>query len=150
MRQGSSLFELVVAIGVVGLILLTLVSLSTLSVRNSAFAQNESEAARLGQETIEWLRGERDKNWSAFVGQVTISPKRCVKAPSWNSSPTGPCRSTDVISVIFTREVDFTTVDTNGDTFVDRVEAVVSVSWLDGQGSHTIKNSTYYTDWRLR
>ncbi|MBI2103912.1 hypothetical protein HYT59_02815 [Candidatus Woesebacteria bacterium] len=152
-RNGQSLFELVVAIGVVALILYALVALATLSVRNASFARNESEAARLGQEAVEWLRLERDKGWDQFIQNVTVvavGTTRCVEDTSWSEVSIGDCTPSNRISSLFEREVVFGTDDTNNDAFADRVTAEISVSWTDGQGYHEIKNSTYFTDWRVQ
>lgn len=149
--SGSSMFELVVAIGIIGLILLTLVSLATLSVKNASFSRNQSEAARLGQQALEWLRSERDKNLNTFVTSTTTNQKICMTNPlSWSSFPVGPCGTANTISGIFKREADFTATDEDGDTFIDKVEAVITVNWADSQGDHTVRNSTYFTDWRLK
>lgn len=149
--SGQSLFELVVAIGVIGLILLSLVSLATISVRNASYSKNNAEASRLGQEVIEWLRRERDTSWTNFVSQSTTSITRCVLGPSWAETKTGVCTTpNDLISGIFLRQVDFLSSDTNGDTFADRIEVGVKIFWTDGLGYHEVKNSTYFSDWRLQ
>lgn len=155
MRQngGQSLFELVVAIGVVSLILLTLVSLATLSVRNASFSRNEAEAARLGQEVVEWLRRERDTNWDNLVTQSGRALVQCVVDTSWADTRPAPCTSADIVDDIFQREVDFTCLTDcrlNNDSFVDRIEAVISIRWVDGQGAHEVKNSTYFSDLRVQ
>ncbi len=169
-NSGQSLFELVVAIGIVGLILLTLVSLATLSVRNASQSRNDAEAARLGQEMIEWLRHERDTNWTLFVTQSTTIPKRCAPGQAgssyqWTDTHAGGCNqssSTDRISNLYFRELNFCPTeinecvndlsfsDTNTDGFVDRVPVVVKVYWTDAQGYHEVKNTTYFTDWKIQ
>ncbi len=149
--KGQSLFELIMAIGLVGLILLVLVQLSTVSVRNANSSQNEAEAARLGQEAVEWLRLQRDViGWDQFIAKTTSTPTICLMNTSWTQTKPGPCTSGDYISKIFQREVVFEANDTNADGKYDRVEVVISVRYNDGQGTHTVKNSTYLTDWRLQ
>ncbi|OGM05201.1 hypothetical protein A2125_01715 [Candidatus Woesebacteria bacterium GWB1_43_5] len=152
------MFELLVAIGVIALILSSLVSLATLSVRNAGFARNESEAARLGQDASEWLRGERNKDWDDFIAMATTGSvattsqiaRLCVKGVSWPQTHLGDCFASDTISNLFLRTIDFELQDTNGDTYYDLANAVITVHWTDGQGYHEIKNSTYYTDWRIQ
>lgn len=152
--QGQSLFELVVAIGIIGLILLALVSLSTLSVRNATTSRNQAEGARLGQEAIEWLRGERDKDWDDFLAQVTTPNYKCLEGLSWSQANPGACSTNDLISSIYQREARFECInldcDINNDGTDDEVDAVITVFWTDAQGYHEIKNSTHFTDWRLQ
>lgn len=149
-RKGSSLFELVVAVGIMGLILVALASLATLSVKNANQARNEAQAARLGQELIEWLRNERDQNWNTFISNATSSQQRCMPVTSWTQSFAGPCTSDNLISNSFKREVSFYNLfDTNSDGSVDTVDINITVSWSDKQGVHETKNITRFTHWKL-
>jgi type II secretory pathway pseudopilin PulG len=150
MVRGQSLFELVVAMGLVGMVLLTLVALATVSVRNASFSRNQAEAARYGQEAIEWLRLERDGGWVDFVSQTTLTPTRCVRGTSWGETRIGSCAEEDKIDNLFFREVEFVPADTDGDGYFDRIEVLVSVYWNDARGYHEVRNSIYYTDWSLQ
>ena len=145
--SGQSMFELVLAIGIMGIILLSLVALATLSVRNASFSRNQAEASRLGQETIEWLRHERDTSWSTFVTNTTASPTRCVVTPEWSGAKLGGCTGADIINGLYFRRAEFTPTDINSDTYIDRIEVVVIVSWQDARGNHEVANSIYYTNW---
>jgi Tfp pilus assembly protein PilV len=146
---GQSFFELIVAIGMIGFVLLALVSLATLSVRNASFSRNQAEAARLGQDLVEWLRVERDSDWNNFVAKTTQSPLLCFRTANWSDTTIGQCNTSDMIKGLFYREAAFSYVDANGDTRNDTVEAIIRVYWTDGQGYHVVTNSIYYTDWRL-
>jgi type II secretory pathway pseudopilin PulG len=133
-----------------GLILVALASLATLSVKNANQARSEAQAARLGQELIEWLRNERDQNWNTFISNATSSQQRCMPVTSWTQSFAGPCNSDNLISNTFKREVVFFPVqDTNSDGLADTLVITISVSWSDKQGVHETKNITRFTHWKL-
>ena len=152
-QKGQSLFELIMAIGLVGIILLVLVQLATISVRNATSSQNEAEAARLGQEAVEWFRLQRDSiGWDQFVAKTTAIPKICLMGTSWAQAKPLECSANDQLSQIFQRDVEFMGTDTNSDPEgkIDRIEVIIRVKWRDGQGTHTVINSTYFTDWRLQ
>lgn len=144
MKKGQSLFEVVIAIGVIGIIIAGVVSLAAGSIRNSTFSRNNSLATRYAQEAIEWMRGERDADWVTFYNRATVAGNMyCLDSLSWAKAR--PCNAGEYIAgTILTRRVIFTPVPTL------EVEAEVTVLWADSQGIHQVASSTVYTDWRSR
>lgn len=143
MNKGQSLFEVVIALAVITIILVSLVTLATLSIRNTSYSANRTLATRLTQQTIEWLRGERDADWNAFVSHTSI-PIWCLSSLAWDPSFQGNCGSTNgsrVAGTIQKREVYFT-------SGVNSVQALVRVYWADAQGDHESRTSTDFTNWR--
>ena len=138
--KGQALFEIVFAVGIASLVLIGVVSLVTTSVRNTDFAQNETSATKLTQEATEWLRKERDENWTAFASYSVSDPgkKTNLGKLEWGLS------DNEVPGTHFTREVVLETLETN------KIEATVSVSWKDSQGRHSVESITRYTDWTNR
>lgn len=144
--RGQSLFEVVIALAVSTAVIVGLVILATVSIRNAAFSKNKTLAARYSQETAEWLRGERDSGFDDFEGHALASANWCMPELNWNKI--GVCGDGDKISgTPFTRQVTFTVTIQDGKV---TVEADVSVSWEDSQGSHIVKSVTGFTDWRQR
>jgi Tfp pilus assembly protein PilV len=134
---GQSLFEVLVAVGISALILLGVVSLATSSVRNSNFSKNNSQATKYTQEEMEWLREQRDADWSAFMSSV--GGGGCSGTLSWG----GNCS----INPTFIRTASFTcsffnpgppptTTGAICNASANIVDAQVSVTWQDAQGSH--------------
>lgn len=130
--RGQSLFEIIFAVAIAALIMTAVVVLSTDSVRNSSFSRNQTLASRLAQEAHEWLRSERDSDWTTFAGRVGTT---CLGALSWS----GSCA---VTGTPFSREVTLTLINPT------TVEADIIVSWTDGQGTHEVRSVTRLTDWR--
>lgn len=143
--QGQSLFELVLAVVVVGVTLVVLVRLVGKTINNTTFSRDRTLANRHTQEAVEWLRGERDKNWQTFLGKSSVGgSKYCLSSLNFNQN--GTCGGA-LIDNLFTRETIITRV-TDATTGRDIVNAVVTTGWNDSQGYHESRVSTTFTDWR--
>lgn len=150
MRNGQSLFEVIFAVGIAALILLAVVSLASTSVRNASFARNDSIATKYAQEAGEWLRQQRDLNWSNLITNSSTTPK-CLGNLNWSSGCT-------IGTTTFSRTIEFAcfqytsppplfTSRACGDLSVNTVDILVIVSWTDAQGTHNVRNQTRFTNW---
>jgi type II secretory pathway pseudopilin PulG len=160
-EKGQSLFEVLFAIAISALVVAGVASLASVSVRNSSYSRNNSIATRFAQEATEWLRSERDADWTTFLTNVRASATYCLDSLSWTN--TGICTSAEAVSgtTIFFREVTFTCLKENlappppftsavcADPDINNVEAKVEVSWTDAQGIHSVTTNTRFTDWIL-
>lgn len=139
---GQSLFEVVVALAVITIILVSLVTLATLSIRNATFSQNKTAATRIAQQSVEWLRGERDNDWQAFVTHAA-TPVWCMPTLSWTiQGNCGVGAGNYVAGTVMLREISFVVVDPN------TVQTTVRVFWTDSQGGHESHTTTNFTNWR--
>ena len=139
--QGQSLVEVVIAIALISVILISLVGLASLSIRASAFSRNQTEAQRYTQQSAEWLRSEKDASWTTFKANAAAGTYCLNTGNNWGSG--GSCASGSTISgTIFTRSVKFTN---NAD---GTIEADVSTSWLDAQGTHIEPTSIIFADFK--
>jgi hypothetical protein len=156
-ESGQSLFELVVAVAISAMVIVVLVSLATVSIRNSSFSNNKARAATYTQEAAEWLRGQRDSDISTFitsVGLATDPNKRCLNVfPTTVAFLTiAPCGSgTTIAGTPFQRYVVFSinTYSVNGQN-KEVMTADITVFWSDAQGLHEVTNATNFSDWRQR
>jgi type II secretory pathway pseudopilin PulG len=151
LNRGQSLFELVVAIGISALVIVVLVSLVSNALQNAAFAKNETLAGHYAQDTVEWLRGQRDADINSFVTNVSSSfgITKCFNTLAW--SAVGPCDASDKISGLFVRQITFKSINVvvSGVT-KNIIEADITVSWTDSKGLHVVTNATDFSDWRQR
>lgn len=139
---GQSLFEVVLALGIMTLITVGVVILTLYSIRNASFARNKNLAAKYAQEAIEWLRSERDNDISIFKSRVP-TVDYCLNSLSWSN--TGQCGVSEYIpNTNFVRDLSFT-VDLTDKTIIT---ATVVVYWTDSQGYHESRSSTDFTDIR--
>lgn len=145
--RGQTLFELVVAIGIGVLIVTAIVRLVTISVRNSTFSKNKAEAARYSQETLEWLRAEKERDWGAFYGRSADPTYWCLASLSWPSS-SGQCGQNQTITgtTLFTRLVALDRDDVDQDGTADDIEAIVTVTWTESGQVHSSTAATHFGD----
>lgn len=139
-NSGQSLFEVVIAVGLSALILSAVASLSAGTVRNSGFTRNNAIATKYAQEALEWLRSQRDADWTNLSNNIG---NKCLNT----SPPTGltnpPC--SQILTTVFSRQITLALVDVADP---DKIDAEVIVSWTDAQGTHEVKSQTRFTNWR--
>lgn len=148
-NRGQSLFEVVLALAISVLIIVALVALAASAIRNTTFSKNKTLATRYSQEATEWLRGERDADWTVFYTRAA-NPLYCLKSLSWAEATIGACTAgQEIDSTPFKREVGFDrTVVVVGGLPKNVVETEIKVYWQDAQGIHEVKSVTNFTDWR--
>jgi prepilin-type N-terminal cleavage/methylation domain-containing protein len=138
LNRGQSMLEVLVAIAIAALIMMGVVSLSTVSVRNSSYSRDNSLATKFAQEAMEWLREERDKDWTDFAaraGTYTINCQPLLES-SWDTS----CGA---INGKFVRSAELSVVDFDP----NRISATVTVQWQDGDKTHRTRAVTRFTNW---
>ena len=164
-ETGQSLFEVIFAIAIAALIMIGVVALGSKTIRNTSFSRNQAIATNYNQESIEWLRGERDAGWDFFISQTALSNSWCLKELSWTgSTDSSACGVNGYVSGsnLFIRQVNFECFRSNfppptplvaqprncGDFDVDTARATITTSWTDSQGDHKAESVTSFTDWR--
>ena len=122
--KGQSLIEVVAGLAVMMIVVLSLVSVTTVSVRNAGFSRNQMLATKYAQEWIEEARNLRNTQTEAvfFLG--------------------GSCDK-DENGEVFTRE-RVCSLSSDGKT----IEVVVTVSWADDNGPHESRLTTELTNWQ--
>ena len=147
--SGQSLFEVIFALGIIAIMMTSVVSLTTKTVSNASYSTSRVQATHLAREAIEWLRQERDASWSSFTcyaSAVGDTYTYCLNDLSSWPATSGDC--TDPITgTNFEREVDLTLRSSAGGT-EDIIDAIVTVSWTDAQGEHSVSSATEFTKWR--
>ena len=154
--KGQSLFEVVLAIGLIGMILVSVVSLASLYVKTTNSSKVKSLASKFSQEGIEWIRSQRDQDWTTFASKSSAgtriwcisdltwpagsSPWYCNHSGSWDYIPDP---DNPALDSIYKREVFLTTL-VAGTT----IEAQVFVYWDDDSGYHEVRTSTILTRWK--
>ncbi|MBI4100334.1 hypothetical protein HY439_01200 [Candidatus Microgenomates bacterium] len=70
-QTGQTLIEVMFAVALAVFIILALVAVAGLAVKKAQFAKHQAQARAYAQETVEWLRSERDKGWVQFHSHLT-------------------------------------------------------------------------------
>ncbi|MCX6705599.1 MAG: hypothetical protein NTV24_00635 [Candidatus Woesebacteria bacterium] len=148
LEKGQSLFEVVMALGVIAVITVGVVSLSVNAIRNAAFSKNKTLAGRYAQEATEWLRSQRDNDFNIFEDNVQTSPRCFPTTPlNWNGR-VGTCLDAEKIpNTPLFRLISFSTTTISGKIVI---QADIKVYWTDAQGYHEARSATSFTDWRQR
>lgn len=145
LEGGQSLFEVVLALGVITAISVGIVSLTVSAIRNAAFSKNKTLAGRYAQQATEWLRSERDNDFDAFQTHA-LTLRWCLSELNWEK--VGVCGDSDKIAgTPLSREVSFLSNLVSGKTVI---EADVKLYWQDAQGLHETRSVTSFSDWRQR
>jgi Tfp pilus assembly protein PilV len=144
LQRGQSLFEVVVAIAISALIVTAVVALATNSIQNSSFSRDKTIATNYVQETMEWLKQERDQNSDIFNVKAEFSRSSdvtyCLDSLSWPVVPKSCTSDEVVVGTNFIRELTFPSCA--DPCPVDIVEAKVTVYWIDSKGVHEVTSST--------
>jgi hypothetical protein len=147
--KGQSLFEVILALFIITLIIVAVVILSTNSISNSLLSRNKSLASKYTQEAVEWLRKQKQIDFTLFKNNITSNPTTyCLTAAlNWNLS--GNCslldNSENIGTTIFRREVSLTSELDGGKPLIT---ANVVTFWDDSKGRHEARTVTYFTDTR--
>lgn len=153
---GQSIIELLVALSVLMMVLLSLVSVAALSVRNSDYTKKKSRATQYSQQGLENIRALRDSvEWTEFVESYTDG----VNGNYWGLAatdvvPNGPCPSTPNLpssNPIFIRCVRFQFIPSvppqPSPPYPGSIVKVhVTVKWDDLIGTHISSASSQFTD----
>lgn len=147
MNKGQSLFEVVVALAIVTLVVVAIITLAASSIRNSSYAKNKETAARYSQEATEWLRGQRDNDWVTFASHASASPGLtwCLSSLSWPATAGACSESAYIGNGFFKREAAVSYPDPLN---LDNIQVDVRTYWVDSQGDHEVKTSTFLANWK--
>lgn len=139
---GQSLIEVVVATGMMALLLTAVLSLISLSVKNSRLAKDRTKAVGLAQGGVELMRAYRDSNWNDLY---SVSDGTNYDLPdNWivGDGLIDGCPADNNIDGFFTRCVQVT-----ADGFDPQVIIQVVVSWHEGSQTYQTAQSTRLSKW---
>ena len=149
-QSGQSLFELVVAVSVVGLTLVAILQLVSTSISNNTFSEDRTRATQYTQEALEWARAERDRDWGEFTAQAGtgVGNTHCIATlPADVNGLSGTeCGAEEFITDTILRRQITLIYDPGIDQ--NSVDVRVVTSWEDSDGVHESRISTYLTNWR--
>lgn len=145
---GQSLIEMIIAMSVAVIIVISLVGLTIVSLKNSQFAKSQTTATKLTQEAMEKIRQWRDTNWTDFsskVGQTLVVSGNC------QLSPTFSCASTLSTCPIIGNEASlinsqFLRCATLADAGADQINVTVLTVWQDSAGIHQSSASSIFSN----
>jgi hypothetical protein len=144
-EKGQSLVEVLIAVLVVTLVLTAIVVSVLVSLKSVRFSQHKSRAAFLGQEGIEWVRGERQGlGWGEFVNYASeTGANYCLETlETITEKVAGECGDLEVIDGIYERDV---LLAKDADSV--EVAAEVKVEWFEGENRFASNVSASFNQW---
>ncbi|PWU22889.1 hypothetical protein C5B42_04875 [Candidatus Cerribacteria bacterium 'Amazon FNV 2010 28 9'] len=153
-QSGQTLIEVIIALGLIVMVLITLVAALTLGFRNNQTAKEETLAKDRVREAIEWIRQLRTSmGWDAFYSMVnndgsTVTycldtlPTSVAAAQALTN---GQCGNLQPLSgtTNFYRDMTLTIVGTNA----DEIDVTVTVSWSSGGKNHDSTSTLNIKKW---
>ncbi|MEK7513538.1 MAG: hypothetical protein AAB430_00120 [Patescibacteria group bacterium] len=146
LNSGQSLVEMVVAVGMMSLLMVALLSVTSLSIKNTRLAQSRTQAVGLVQEGVELMRAYRDFNWNGFYAKA--NGQSYVLLDNWTVetglTQTG-CSQTSYFdaSNFFSRCVKLSTIEAGN------VSVEVTVYWQEGSQLKQVVQSTNLSLWEI-
>ena len=128
-KQGQSLVEVVVAIGVMGLVLTSMVMAVTIGIKTTRVAKERVEARHLIENRLEEARRERDTDPDSFFGLGN------------RTDPTEQVGTNPMYSLT----TSYTEIVPG-----EQIEVEVEVTWVDGANDYVVTGSTYLSKWEVR
>ena len=135
-NRGSTIIELLIAVMVVGLIVTAVANAVTFSIKNTGESRYRQVATILGQQVIEFVRGERNRKGLLNLKNTLVSGTYCFKTIPANldTTPTpGQCSESlaDYIPMAGTNFLREVTVSVGGAPEYSML-VTTTVSWADG------------------
>jgi len=136
--KGQSLIEVLVALGVVSLLLVSLLTIVSTSIKNSRIAKDRTLAVELAQEGMELMRAYRDFSWSEFSDKA--SGTNWLLVDDWTVEVGLDVICPSTVADYFKRCVELS----SGDGVVD-VQMIVS--WFEGDQEMQTVQTTKLSRW---
>jgi len=134
-NKGFTLIEIIVFITVFAVFFVTAAYVVTVSLRILKFNQDKLVASHLASELNEWVRGEKEVDWSSFANTKAsqVGTTWCFKTSPITAWPSlaSSCSVAEQYVLLgqFKREVKLTTNSASAPT---QVTSQITVSWREG------------------
>lgn len=140
-KRGFSLIEVLVFVTILSLFLIVAASIITTSIRQNTAKINFLKATHYNQQLLEWIRSEKETDWSTFVSRGSaIGTFYCFTSdvPTWSIAS---CAYD--LGGLFKRYAVIKTVGSP----VTQVEVAIGTDWQEGGNTNTTKLHTVFSIW---
>lgn len=139
-RNGLSLIELLIAVGVISVILVGISAVATRSVNVQTYSKEQTQATKLAEEQIERVRAFRDRNG---FNALTCASQCSIQS---NLSRSTTTLTVSNFTVWFTvRQPGACPVPAG---LTQMKEVVAYAQWTDRRGTHQARKTECFSDWR--
>lgn len=135
-QKGFSLVEILVFTSIVSVFFVVATTVATYSLTVMKSNENKIRATRAAEEIIDWLRGEKEANWTTFSARAG---SWCFNntTPSWDTADNNTC-SQYSLQNMFKRDVSLVP-DVTG-----QIRVNVVVSWTEGSATYSVPVNTVF------
>lgn len=146
-KNGMTLLEVLIIVTLLTLVMLGVAQLISMSLKGAKLNQEKILATRYADELQEWLRGEKEAEWSTFAGKASETGRTyCFNNVSLSWPSIGNCNNVYGLYDMYKREVILTSSeDASGD--VVKVELQINVNWNNGGNEYSIPIDSVLTPW---
>jgi len=149
LQKGLSLLEVLAFVTILSIVFLGIASSTIQSIKRTKFTEQKLIATRYAEELEEWLRGQKEEDWTTFYATHAGSSGKTYcfddaiydenNDMSWPSE--GDCGSLYGLRGQFKREVVLT------QSLSSQVQVVISVDWKDGANIFSVPLNTLFAKW---
>jgi type II secretory pathway pseudopilin PulG len=135
---GFSLVEVLVFTAVLGLFFMAAMSVTTYNLKAMKTQEHKILATRYAEEGIEWVKEEKENDWTTFIARGTSGGKTyCLNNLEDDWSTLGDCGSSYNLGSppFFIRKL----LITNSGSPVNQVDALITVVWEEGSNNPNIQ-----------
>lgn len=143
-KKGFSLIEVLIFVSILSLVFVTASSATVYFLHNLKSNEYKLIASRYSEEIVEWLRAQKDIDWTLFAQQS--GQTYCFNTTPIVSWPTaGACTQYNLDSMYY-REVTLQSI-IDGNGVLSQVTASAKIQWLDSGNTHSIPINTRFSLW---
>jgi prepilin-type N-terminal cleavage/methylation domain-containing protein len=139
-NQGQTLIEILIAMGIAGVIVTAMTISVTSAINNANYSKNQSLATQYSQEGMEIVKQMQQVNYQTFNA---LSGRYCLAQTCSSLTVNGICGknpggnntncAVNINNNLFIRQVDMLAVGAPLSKCVNSTQATVSVLWTDGK-----------------
>lgn len=146
-HRSFSLIEVLVFVTVLSFFFVTAMAVATFNIRNTKVQEHKILATRYAEEATEWIRYEKESDWSIFVTRdpAATGTTYCLNnSNGLNWDIASPCGDVYALGTpaIFKREVYIK--DTGLPPGVSQVDVTITVSWIDYNTTFNVSVPTVF------
>lgn len=141
------MIEVLIFITLISLIFIAMSYLSVASIRSAKSNQYKIMATHYAEELREWLRGEKEVDWTIFDDYAAYPTgisycMNTIPASIASMPSSGTCGNSYALDNVFKRDL---TLTANSDS--SRIDAFITVSWREGTNSFQVPVAASFAVW---
>lgn len=141
-KKSFSLIEVLIFTAILALFFVAAISITVVSLRNMKYNEHKILATHYAEELLNWLREEKEADWSNFSDKAIGS--YCFNSDIVNWPSLGDCGTNDYsLGSFYKRSVH---LSKEGNP-VSRFTVAITVSWRELGNTYSVPLNTVFTIW---